>query len=182
MLTREQLQKLAERALSMTEFPECGISLSSTESAFLRFALNGVTTSGFVINQSLGISVTKDKKSGSTSVDDFDEKSIREAVRRAEQIAQLSPVNPEGVPPLPPQKYPAIDNFAETTAGARNPVMTPHVHAVIDASRSAGLVAAGVCADLETGVQRSAAAIDDGRAEAALERLVAVSCEAARRT
>jgi len=143
MLTKEQFQKLAEKALSMTDFPECSISLSNTETAFVRFALNGVTTSGFVVNQSLGISVTKDKKTGNTSVDDFEEKSIREAVQRAEQIADLSLVNPEDVPPLLPQKYPAIDNFADTTARARIQVMAPHVRAVIDAAKSASLVAAG---------------------------------------
>ncbi|HTS64570.1 MAG TPA: TldD/PmbA family protein [Candidatus Acidoferrales bacterium] len=143
MLTKEQFQKLAEKAISFTQFPECAVSLSSTESAFIRFALNGVTTSGFVVNQSLGISVTKDKKSGSTSVDDFEDKSIREAVQRAEQIALLSPANPEDVPPIGPQKYPAIENFVDTTARARNPVMAPHAQAVIEAAKSRGLVAAG---------------------------------------
>ena len=81
MLTKEQFQKLAGKALSFTTFPEASVSLSNTESAFIRFALNGVTTSGFVANQSMGISLTKDKKSGFTSVDDFDDKSIREAVQ-----------------------------------------------------------------------------------------------------
>ena len=79
MLTKEQFQKLAEKAISFTSFPECGVSISSTENAFIRFALNGVTTSGFVANRSIGISVTKDKRSGNTSVDDFDDKSIRDA-------------------------------------------------------------------------------------------------------
>src|SRR5205809_3304367 len=143
MLTKEQFQKLAEKAISFSTFPECGISLSSTESAFIRFALNGVTTSGFVANQSLGISVTKDKKSGNISVDDFDEKNIRDAVQRAEQIATISPANPEDVPPLGPQKYPSFDNFVDSTARARKPVMAPHVRAVIDAAKSKGLVAAG---------------------------------------
>jgi predicted Zn-dependent protease len=143
MLTKEQFQKLAEKALSFTSFPEASVSMSSTESAFIRFALNGVTTSGFVANQSMGISVTKDRKSGNTSVDDFDEKAIRDAVQRAEQIAMISPANPEDVPPLPKQKYAEVDNFVESTAGARNPVMAPHVKAVIDAAKSKGLVAAG---------------------------------------
>jgi predicted Zn-dependent protease len=143
MLTKEQCQKLAEKAISFSTFPECGVSVSSTESAFIRFALNGVTTSGFVANQSLGISVTKDKKSGSTNVDDFDDKAIREAVQRAEQIALISPANPEDVPPLPKQKYADITNFVDSTARARNPVMAPHVRAVIDAAKSKGLVAAG---------------------------------------
>lgn len=143
MLTKEQMQKIVEKALSFTTFPECNISLSSTENAFIRFALNGVTTSGFVADQSLSLSVAKDNRSGSTAVDDFDEKAIRDAVQRAEQIASISPANPESVPPLAAQKYAAKDNFIESTARARNPVMAPHVRAVIDAARSKGLVAAG---------------------------------------
>jgi len=143
MLTKEQFQKLAEKALSFTTFPQMSVSASSTETAFIRFALNGVTTSGFVANQSLGISVTKDKKTGNTSVDDFDEKAIKDAVQRAEQIAMISPGNPEDVPPVPKQKYSEVDNFVESTAAARNPVMAPHVKAVIDAAKSRGLVAAG---------------------------------------
>jgi predicted Zn-dependent protease len=143
MLTKEQFQKLAEKALSFTTFPQMSVSASSTETAFIRFALNGVTTSGFVANQSLGISVTKDKKTGNTSVDDFDEQAIKDAVQRAEQIAMISPGNPEDVPPVPKQKYSEVDNFVESTAAARNPVMAPHVKAVIDAAKSRGLVAAG---------------------------------------
>src|SRR5215831_12034045 len=143
MLTKEQMQKLAEKAISFTKFPECNISISSTERAFIRFALNGVTTSGFVADQSLSISVTKEGRVGNASVDDFDEKAIREAVDLAEQIASITPANPEHAPPLGPQKYQAADNFVERTARARNPVMAPHVKAVIDAAKAKGLVAAG---------------------------------------
>ncbi len=59
MLTKEQFQALAKKAIGFTSFPECSINLSSTENAFIRFALNGVTTSGFVAEQSMSISVTQ---------------------------------------------------------------------------------------------------------------------------
>ena len=143
MLTKDQFQELAKKAIGFTSFPECSMNLASTENAFIRFALNGVTTSGFVANQSMSITVTKDKKSGSTSVDEFDEKAIREAVRAAEQLSDLSPVNPEDVPPLAPQKYSTVDNWVDATARARNPVLVPHVKAIIDAAKEKGLVAAG---------------------------------------
>src|SRR3954451_3573077 len=105
MLTKDQFQALAKKAIALTTFPECSINLSSTENAFIRFALNGVTTSGFVAEQSMSISVTKDHKTGSTSVDEFDEKSLRDAIRAAEQLSDLTPANPESVPPLGPQQY-----------------------------------------------------------------------------
>ena len=62
MLTKDQFQALAKKAIGFTNFPECSINLSNTENAFIRFALNGVTTSGFVAEQSMSISVTKDAR------------------------------------------------------------------------------------------------------------------------
>lgn len=143
MLTKDQFQELARKAIGFTSFPECSINLSSTENTFIRFALNGVTTSGFIADQSMSISVIKEGKTGSTSVDEFDEKAIRDAVHAAEQLSVLTPANPESVPPLGPQKYSTADNWAESTASAHNPVLVPHVKAIIDAAKAKGLVAAG---------------------------------------
>jgi predicted Zn-dependent protease len=82
MLTREQAQELARKAIAMTMFPECAVSLNSTEDAFIRFALNGVTTSGFVVTESMSISVTKEHRTGNTSVDELTDTAIREGFRR----------------------------------------------------------------------------------------------------
>ena len=54
----------------------------------------------------------------------------------------------------------------------------PHRDIVL-LNAAAGLVAAGVSDDLEAGLTRAATALDEGRAEAALERLIAVSGDAA---
>lgn len=143
MLTKEQAKKLIEKALSFSTFPECNININSSESASIRFALNGITTSGYAIEQSMSISSTKDGQSGSTSIDQFDDASIQEAVKRTEQLALISPPNPERVPPLSPQKYPAYENYAESTAKARNDVMIPHVRSIIEGAKAKDLVAAG---------------------------------------
>ena len=60
MLTRENAKAIADKVLSYSSFPECDITLESSEQAFIRFALNGITTSGFVVTQSLEIRSTKD--------------------------------------------------------------------------------------------------------------------------
>ena len=101
MLTREQAQKLAEKTISFTSFPQCQVGIGSSEDAFVRFALNGITTSGFVARQFLSVSVTRDARTGNANVDQFDDNSLRDAVKRAEQLAMISPPNPEDVPPLP---------------------------------------------------------------------------------
>ncbi len=143
MLTREQAKKLVEKALSYSTFPECEIRLTSSEDASIRFALNGVTTSGFTIDQTMSITSAKDGQSGSTSVTEFDDASLRQALQRSEQLARISPPNPERNPPLPPQKYAAEENYAESTSKARNEAMIPHVRAIIEGAKANKLVAAG---------------------------------------
>ncbi len=57
----------------------------------------------------------------------------------------------------------------------------PHRDVVL-LNAAAGLVAAGVCADLAAGLERASVSIDEGRAEVALDRLVAVSTDQAAST
>lgn len=143
MLTREQARKITEKALSFSTFPECDISVNSSERAFIRFALNDVTTSGFTVEQSMSISSVRDGQSGSTRLDEFDDDSLREAVKRTERLAMIAPANPERVPPLEMQKYPELENYATSTAGARSKAMVPHIRAIIDGAKANNLVAAG---------------------------------------
>jgi predicted Zn-dependent protease len=143
MLTRENAKAIADKVLSYSSFPECDITLESSEQAFIRFALNGITTSGFVVTQSLEIRSTKDGRSGITSLDEFDDKSLRDAVQLTEQLAAISPADPESVGPLGPQHYPAIENIAANTAEARNPAMIPHARTIIEAAKAKNLVSAG---------------------------------------
>jgi predicted Zn-dependent protease len=85
----------------------------------------------------------RDGKSGSTRVDEFDDDSLREAVQRTERLALIAPPNPERVPPLDKQKYPELENYAASTASARNQAMIPHIRAIIDGAKANNLVVAG---------------------------------------
>jgi predicted Zn-dependent protease len=143
MLTREEAKKITDRVLGFTTFPECSVTIENSETASIRFALNGVTTSGFQVDQALSISVSKDNKTGSTSLSEFDDKSVRDAMKRAEQLSEIAPPNPEFIPGVGPQQYPNFENFVEATAAARNKEMIPGVRAVIEGARGKNLVAAG---------------------------------------
>lgn len=143
MLTRDDAKKLTDKVLSYSTFPECDVSVTSSEDASIRFALNGITTSGYTIEQSLTIVSGKEGKTGATVIDEFDDASLKAAVKRTEELAALTPPNPEREAPLEPQKYAQIENFAASTAAARNAQMIPHVRAIIEASKAAGFVAAG---------------------------------------
>ena len=143
MLNREQAKKLIEKAISFSTFPDCDVRIDYLEQSSIRFALNGITTSGFTVEQWMTISSERDGKSGSTTLSEFDDRSLREAVKLTEQLALLSPPNPERAEPVGPQKYPELENFPESTAKARNEAFIPHIRAIVEAAKAKDLVAAG---------------------------------------
>jgi predicted Zn-dependent protease len=143
MLTKDTARAHTEKILSFSTFPDCELRIDSLERAWVRFARNAVTTSGVTTEQWITITSARDGKSGSTTLSDFDEKSLREAVRRSEELALLSLPNPEQVQPVGPQKYPDLENRPESTAIARNDAFIPQIRAIIVAAKAKELIAAG---------------------------------------
>jgi predicted Zn-dependent protease len=144
MLTREESQKLAEKVISLSTYPECQVNISDSEQVYTRFANNGITTAAFSRRHAISVSVTRDNKTGSYTVADFDESNLKALVSKAEELAAIAPPNPERLPALGPQQYPKVLDFDERTATARSPEMIPHVKTVVDAAVARKLVAAGL--------------------------------------
>jgi predicted Zn-dependent protease len=143
MMTREQAKQLTEKILKFSSFPECTASIEERQEAFIRFANNGVTTSGFTVERVVRISSVREGRTGTTSTTDLTDDALKAAVKRSEELAAVAPPNPEQLPPLDPQKYASYENWDDKTASARGPQMTPHVKAIIDGAVAKKLVAAG---------------------------------------
>jgi predicted Zn-dependent protease len=143
MLNKDQAKQLADKVLSFSKFPECAVSFNNSESASIRFALNGITTSGFTIDQIIQVTSSRNGQAGSSTTHEFTDAALKRAVEDSERIAMISPPNPEREEPIAPQKYPEQENYIESTAKARNEVMIPNVRAVIEAAKSKDLVSAG---------------------------------------
>ena len=144
MITRDEANKLTQKVLGLTSFPECHLTLTSSEQAYTRFANNGITTASFNLRHNLSITVTREGRTGSTAVNDFDDASLKNAVKLAEELAAIAPPNPERLPAVGPQEFPATNDLDERTAAARAPEMIPHVKAIIDAAMKEKMVAAGL--------------------------------------
>lgn len=144
MFTRDEAQKLAQKVIGFSTFPECQVTVSATEQAYTRFANNGITTAALGMRRNVSISVTRDGQTGSSAVDDLDDTTLKAAVKKAEELAAIAPVNPESMPAVGPQKYAVVNDFDPDTANARAPQMIPHVKAIIDTAMKRKLVAAGL--------------------------------------
>lgn len=156
MLSQQEAKNLIDKVIGYSKLPQCEADLNWTEDAFIRFANNGITTSGYRITEQVSISsVTEDKREGNAVVTELTDEALRRGVELAEQLARISPPNPEDMPALGPQKYLVLNNFDSFTGSARGDVMIPHVKAVIESAKQNKLAAAGY-------IQRSANAVAVG--------------------
>ena len=144
MLTRDEAQKLAQKVIGYSTFPECQVSVTASEQAYTRFANNGITTASLGLRQNVSITVTRDAKTGTYAADDLDDASLKAAVKKAEELASLAPPNSERLAALGPQQYPRTFDLDERTAKARAPEMIPHVKTIIDIALKQKQVAAGL--------------------------------------
>ncbi|GAB3974694.1 TldD/PmbA family protein [Spirosoma terrae] len=105
-----------QKVLSYSKADECEVNILGEERGNIRYARNTVSTSGSIINKNLAVRSAFGKKVGVATIDEFDDASLEKVVRRAEELAQLAPENPEYVELLGLQQYVKSNGFFESTA------------------------------------------------------------------
>lgn len=136
-----------EKALSFSTADTCEVNLSGSESGNIRYARNTVSTSGHRSNQSLVVQSSFGKKSGTATIDEFDDASLEKVVKRAEELAKLSPENPEFMEPLGQQSYDKAINFVEATANITPEYRATVANNSIEPAASQDVTAAGFLDD-----------------------------------
>jgi predicted Zn-dependent protease len=158
--TREEAKKLTDRALSFSKADETQVTLTGGDRANVRFALNSVTTAGASSGYSLAISAKFGQKVGTVTASEFSDASLQRAARNAEEIAKLSPDNPEAMPVLGPQTYGAVTTYFEDAASATPEWRAGAVRAALDISKEKKVVSAGF---VETSAQIQTVATSKGQ-------------------
>ncbi|AQG79786.1 TldD/PmbA family protein [Spirosoma montaniterrae] len=116
MLTKEEAKRIIDKVLAYAKADETAVSLTGGRTGNIRYARNAVSTSGESENMSLAVTSVFGKRSGSATINEFDDASLEKTVRRAEEIARLAPENSEYMPMLGPQTYLDTKTYAESTA------------------------------------------------------------------
>lgn len=115
ILTKEEAKAIIDKVLSYAKADETEVTISGGRTGNIRYARNTVNTSGETNEIGLSITSVYGKKSGSTTINELDDESLKKAVARAEEIAMLAPENPEYMPMLGPQNYGASKTFVSST-------------------------------------------------------------------
>jgi len=115
--SRQALESLARRILGFSKADQCRVVADATWRGNTRFAASEITTAGVTTDTEATITSTIGRRRASTTTNLADDASLRRAVALSEQIARLSPEDPELMPELAAQRYTTVDAFDATTAG-----------------------------------------------------------------
>ena len=116
IFTEQQAREILEKAVKLSKADECVANLGGGSTGNIRFALNQVSTSGLVDNANLVVTVAFGKKTGTATTNAFDDEAIARVVKAAEDLAKLSPENPEFMPAIGKQEYKPTNTYVEATA------------------------------------------------------------------
>ena len=159
LLTREQCDAIAKKVLSFAKADETRVSISSSANGNMRFAVNQASTSGDNYDNTVTVRSAFGKRSASSTTNSHDDASLKAVVERAESLARLAPDDPEAMPELGPQTYPASPAWAEATASLDASGRATAVNAITGAAKAAGLVSTGF---LDTNLSAFAVANNKG--------------------
>ncbi|MCX2746125.1 TldD/PmbA family protein [Mangrovivirga sp. M17] len=115
ILSKEEAKQILEKVISLSKADAIEANLSGNTGGNIRYARNTVSTAGAESNTSLVVQSNFGKKVGTATINEFDEDSLKKVVSRSEELAKLSPENPEFMEPLGPQTYLESKSFYEST-------------------------------------------------------------------
>jgi len=143
ILSKEEAQAILKKVLGYSKAEACEVSLNGSDGGNIRYARNAVSTAGQISVMSLGVSSTFGKKTGTATINEFDDASLQKVVKRAEELAMLAPENPEFMPLLGPQNFAESKTFNDATAAITPDTRAEMVGKSLSVSKAANLEAAG---------------------------------------
>ncbi|WP_316844489.1 TldD/PmbA family protein [Pedobacter psychrodurus] len=143
ILSKEEAQAILKKVIGFSKADFCEVGLNGSDGGNIRYARNAVSTAGQISTMSLGVSSTFGKKTGSATINEFDDASLQKVVKRAEELAMLAPENPEFMPLLGAQTFAESNTFNAKTAAMTPDTRAEMVGKSLSVSKAAGLDAAG---------------------------------------
>ena len=162
-LSRDEARRLTDRALSFAKADETRVNVTSGWGGNTRFAGGEITTSGGGTDTSVTVTSTIGKRRASATSNVLDDEGLKRVVDLAEQLARLSPEDPELMPELGPQSYRPINGYADSTADLGPESRAAAAKKIIDASREAGKIAGDIFVAGFLDVDAGAAAIANNK-------------------
>ncbi|RZJ41974.1 MAG: TldD/PmbA family protein, partial [Brevundimonas sp.] len=147
ILPEAQTKAILQKVIALSTADDTYVQIDGVTRGNVRFARNDVSTAGVVDNTDLQVQVAFGTKTGTATINQFDDASLERVVRRAEALARLAPENPEYMPPIDPETYVSTSTFSQATANIDATYRAKVASDSIQPCKAANLVAAGYLED-----------------------------------
>jgi predicted Zn-dependent protease len=142
-MNRSQAKRLVDRVLSQATFGDVRVSVDDVRRGHMRFAKDQPTTEGDVEELTITVTASKDGRSARVTSNRTDDAGLADLVKQAEELAALSPVNPEHVPPMGKTTFPKVVGHDAAAARLGAKERAELVGAAIEAAKKEGVEVAG---------------------------------------
>ena len=116
LTSRDEFRFLTDLVLRHSTSDHTFVALHDGHGGTTRFANNQIIQNVNTRRVTLAVTAAFGQQHGTASTTDLSAGAVQEALQRAEQIARVSPEDPEYLPPAPPQQYVALPTLREETA------------------------------------------------------------------
>ncbi len=144
MTSRDEFRFLSELVLKASSGEHTLVSLHDQRAGTTRFANNQVVQNVDARKGLFTVTVAFGRRHGTASTTDFTAGAVQETLKRAEQIARLSPEDEEYLPPVEQQWFPALPTARPETAAAGPGRRLDLAREAIEAVRAEQLSCAGI--------------------------------------
>lgn len=165
MLNEAQAKEILQRVTKLvrtTKGAEGIATLTSAQSGNARFAVNEVTSSADVELTQLSVGVQFGRRSAQAITNQLDDRAIDEVVARAKRMAQLSPEDPETMPPLGKLAYKPAKNARDPGTATLAPAARAKVVAAALAAQTTAEARIAIAGFFEHTMQMQAIATTAG--------------------
>ena len=142
-LTQKDAKRITDTLLSSAMAPEVVVSVRDRQTGNTRFARNEPTTEGDVDTLEISVTASIEGRTATAVGNRSDATSLAALVAEAEELAALSPVDPEHVPPIGKGVYLEVRGHDKPTAKLGAAERTKQVQQAIAAAASADVELAG---------------------------------------
>jgi predicted Zn-dependent protease len=147
ILSKEEARTIVNKILAFATADETAVSINGIKTGNIRYARNTVSTSGESDNVAVAVTSVYGKKSGTATINELDDESLRKTVQRAEEIAKLAPENSEYMPMLGKLDYKETNAYLDSTGGINPDIRAKAAIDSIGPCKKNACVAAGYMED-----------------------------------